>query len=1218
MKAVVYVLVLFFVIPVFSQVEPSISYPEKKEKLQSFYLIGDLGADASGEPIPSLTALKYYLNSEENDRDEENSFLIFLGDNFDRKLEMSWEDQLSKIRGFSGEFVFLSGENEWAEGIDGLKDIQEFLEEKIGQDKFITPTPGCAFSFVDISDEVHLIVLDSQWFLEDWNDHPLINDDCPEIKTREGLFEEIETELKKNQNKTTVFAIHHPLISNGVHGGKFGWSSYLDPENRSVPIPVFGQVINLLRTSGGTSVQDTGNPFYAAFIDRLETIAMKWGKVIFVSGHDHSLQYLEDGHIKQVISGSGSSTSYVRSGGNSLFSENTEGFAVLDVFEDGSSRISFYKGEDNRPELIYQTQVHEKDKVFNADTLSTNFPATIKASVYSKDETEKSKFYKKLWGERYRDLYEQQIELPVADLNTLYGGLTSMRMGGGNQTNSVRVKDSLGREYNFRMLRKDAVQFLQATAYKDKPVEDAFENTFAEEMIQDFYTASHPFAFLAIPTLADAAGVFHTNPEIYYLPRQPKLGDYNAVHGDEIYMIEERPEENWMGLESFGAPNHDIQSTAGMFDRLRRDEKYKLDEQAYIRARIFDMLIGDWDRHNDQWRWAEIELENGDRIFKPIPRDRDQVFSNFDGSVFDNLRGLIGFLNQFGKYSEDIKDVEWFNRSAANLDRALLQNSGKEEWLEQAEFLQQQINDEVISEAFSKLPKEVQGDITQELIQKLKARKANLVDIITRYYDLLAELAIITGTDKDDFIDVTRLPDGNTRVKISRNKDGERAEVVNERLYKKEETKEVWVYGLDDDDEFFVTGEKNKDIKIKLIGGQNNDIYKLRVGDGVKVYDHKTKPNTIEENNDGKIYRTDNYDINVFDKNLKISNKNSLLPYVGFNPDDGIILGFRNRYTVNNLVRKPFTSQHSLSGGYFFATHGFEVAYQGEFAHPERRYNLALGAYFSSPRNTRNFFGFGNETPNLTDDYSRNFNRVRISSLGGEIGLVRRSQYGSFVKFRAFMEGIKVEDTPKRFITEDFSEDSGIFERSYYTGLEGRYVYESINSATNPSKGLRVLLTAGGKSNIEDWSKTFLYVNPSLELYTPITSDNKLVLNPRMRADLNFLDDFEFYNAATLGGDNGLRGFRHERFTGSKAFSAGSDLRYTFDPIRNNFLPLQMGVLGGYDVGRVWASNEDSELWHQSYGGGFWLTVAQAAAADFNLFHSKEGLRFSFGFTLGL
>ena len=108
------------------------------------------------------------------------------------------------------------------------------------------------------------------------------------------------------------------------------------------------------------------------------------------------------------------------------------------------------------------------------------------------------------------------------------------------------------------MLRKDPVQFIQAKAFKNTPIEEEFEDTFAEDMIQDFYTASHPYAFLAIPVLANAAEVLHTNPEIFYLPKQPALGMYNKTHGNEIYMIEERPEEAEDGaaVPRFQLPRH--------------------------------------------------------------------------------------------------------------------------------------------------------------------------------------------------------------------------------------------------------------------------------------------------------------------------------------------------------------------------------------------------------------------------------------------------------------------------------------------------------------------------------------------------------------------------------------------------------------------------------------------------------------------------------------
>jgi hypothetical protein len=42
------------------------------------------------------------------------------------------------------------------------------------------------------------------------------------------------------------------------------------------------------------------------------------------------------------------------------------------------------------------------------------------------------------------------------------------------------------------------------------------------------------------------------------------------------------------------------------------------------------MIINDWDRHEDQWVWAEKKTGK-ERLYIPIGRDRDQAFSKTDG-----------------------------------------------------------------------------------------------------------------------------------------------------------------------------------------------------------------------------------------------------------------------------------------------------------------------------------------------------------------------------------------------------------------------------------------------------------------------------------------------------------------------------------------------------------------------------------------------------------
>lgn len=103
-----------------------------------------------------------------------------------------------------------------------------------------------------------------------------------------------------------------------------------------------------------------------------------------------------------------------------------------------------------------------------------------KASIYTKEEITKSKTYRFLWGERYRKYFGTEVKAPTVNLDTLFGGLKPVRKGGGHQSKSLRLKDKKGREYVMRALRKNAVQYLQAVAFKDQYIEGQFDGTATE------------------------------------------------------------------------------------------------------------------------------------------------------------------------------------------------------------------------------------------------------------------------------------------------------------------------------------------------------------------------------------------------------------------------------------------------------------------------------------------------------------------------------------------------------------------------------------------------------------------------------------------------------------------------------------------------------------------------------------------------------------------
>ena len=113
--------------------------------------------------------------------------------------------------------------------------------------------------------------------------------------------------------------------------------------------------------------------------------------------------------------------------------------------------------------------------------------------------------------------------------------------------------------------------------------------------------------------------------------------------------MEERP------IETEENPNKVI-GTDEVILKLAKDEKYKIDEKSWIKARLFDMLIGDWDRHHDQWKFEE-KKENGSVIYSPIPKDRDQAFTKYDGFItgilmdFPELKHMQTYDNQIKNQS---------------------------------------------------------------------------------------------------------------------------------------------------------------------------------------------------------------------------------------------------------------------------------------------------------------------------------------------------------------------------------------------------------------------------------------------------------------------------------------------------------------------------------------------------------------------------------------
>jgi hypothetical protein len=1202
--------------PQYAEEQKEQAIPEK-EVAHTFYLIGDAGNSEFGDSTKAIKAFKAELENA-----SENSTAIFLGDNIYEKgipkkssenyklAKHRLQVQLDAVKNYKGETIFLPGNHDWYSGVKGLKRQEKFVEKALGKNTFL-PENGCSIDKVHVSDDIELILVDSHWYITSWDKHPTINDDC-DIKTRQDFLDEFSSLIKKARGKTTVVAIHHPIYTNGSHGGQFTFKSHLSP------LPILGTLKNVIRKTSGVANVDLQNQRYNELQTRLVTLAQANEKVVFVSGHEHSLQYLIEDNLYQIISGSGSKTSAVRNIGSGKFGYGTQGYAKFIIYKDGSSNVSFYSAEDEKE--VFQSEVFSEYKDDNKRSFKTNLPAQVSASIYNEEETDISGFGKFLWGERYRKYYSTKVKAPTVMLDTLFGGLKPVRKGGGNQSKSLRLEDKNGAQYVMRALRKQALQYLQAVLFKDQYIEGQFDDTATEKLILDVFTGAHPYAPFVVGDLADAIGVYHTNPVLYYVPKQEALGKYNDDFGGELYMIEEHTSEGHSNKSSFGYQDKLI-STSDMMKKIHKDEDIIVDEAAYIKARLFDMLIGDWDRHQDQWRWIEFK-EKGKKVYRPMPRDRDQAFSKMsDGFLLGTAVKLMPMARLLRQYSDDLVDVKGVNVEPYPLDMEIITQSNKTVWDAEVKHIQEYVTDEIIEKAFLNIPEEIRDETVEGIKRTLKARRTNLQEISDRYYKLINRFAVIKGTNKDDWFDVERLPNGETKVTAYRIKDGKKNDVFHQRTYHHKETKEIWIYALDDDDTFEVFGDGNQLIKVRLVGGQNNDTYNIKNGKRVTYYDYKSKKNTVITSKGHKKF-SDSYKTNVYNYKKLKNNTTQILPSLGANPDDGFKIGANAVLTNFGFERNPFTSQHKISAAYYFATSGFDFNYYGEFANVFPKVNFGIDAQFNSPNYAVNFFGYGNESPNPEADdddgldVDLDYNRVKIRTFKMMPSLIWRGELGGSLKVGVLYESNEVERTSGRFLEDNTQADDAVFDKQDFYGVDAKYHFVNKDNEAFPTLGFQTTLQVGYKNNMST-EKGFGYIIPELGFDLKLIPSGQLVLATNFRGHVNLGDGFEFYQGASLGAKTGLRGYRFQRFTGKSAFSQSTDVRWNFGRFKTGLLPVYLGVYGGVDYGRVWLENDNSDKWNNSFGGGFFVNMAKMMTANISAFNSDDGLRLAFQLGFG-
>lgn len=819
----------------------------------------------------------------------------------------------------------------------------------------------------------------------------------------------------------------------------------------------------------------------------------------------------------------------------------------------------------------------------------------------------KSKFKQKLFGKHYRSTWTTPIhQVPILNLSNFDGGLVPYEKGGGAQTLSLKFKSANGRRYAFRSIDKNP------TKNKDQ---DLVAGVYGK-VVKGLTTTQHPYGATVITSLMDELDLPHSNPRLFIMPDSPVLDTFNTEFAGKLGWLELKPKGKKKHKPGFLGTDK-VVSTLKMYDKLVADHANTIDVAKYVRARIFDIWISDWDRHEDNWKWLGYKGEEG-WFYTPFPKDRDKALVILNGiyQVLDWEFVAPDMANFTPKY-KGLKSLNYKNRS---MDRWFANAYTYEDWLKEAKKIQSLMTDEVIDAAIATMPQEIQHLTNERLSQVLKIRRDNLPQVIDKYYKMLAKYIDLVGSNQPEYFELNRLSNGDVKAKIfTLEKEKYQGKLLYSRLFRRQETKEIRVHGLGDNDYFDISGTAHQSILIRIIGGDGKDVISDQsavkgLRKLTKIYDKRNQDNLIVQKETEKIFTPKS--LTFHPQKIFEDDHFLILPYTAYNRDDGFVFGLAGRSTIQGFnkpdfkIRTTFRGEVTTMGNY-----GLKVYTQ--FRHLIHQWDLVMGVNATgNDRDFQRFYGFGNESTledNLrkTDFYENNTGSVAIFA-GLRRDFWKKSSFTTTFKYDYKDVKPDLNEGETGSIYNQLPVNNGLGKTNLF-GLEQTLDLDFRDAHHFPTKGTQFKLT------------NYTFFNPNLnweiggrlesQLSAFFTKGQKLPTTFSLRGGFSkAYGNTPFYYQSYLGQQGNHRGFLRNRFAGETAVFLNTDLRLHFGTKVTSFIPIKYGIFGLYDVGRVWSDMEISNKLHTSIGGGVYLIpYKESINLTFTAAHSAEhNLLFSF------
>lgn len=793
------------------------------------------------------------------------------------------------------------------------------------------------------------------------------------------------------------------------------------------------------------------------------------------------------------------------------------------------------------------------------------------------------------FGENFRKEWAEPVKLPVIKISQVNGGLLPIKEGGGLQSKSLRLEDKTGREWVLRSVEK----------VPDKLLPEGLQGTFAVDWVDDEFSGQHPYSALIVPPLAEAAGVPHANPVIGVVAADPALGQYNKLFTGMICLLEER--------EPTGKSDNTLKAKGELIE----DYDNRFDGAGFLRARMLDLLIGDWDRHEDQWRWA-IDKDGKAKNYQAVPRDRDQVFHVNQG-LFPTIAALPWIDPLLGNFKGDLRGVKYSLFKTRFMKQYPDAQISYDQWMKIAHDFVKAETDEVLEAGLKRLPKATYDMRHTALLDILKKRRDNIPAAMSQYYYFINRIVDIHTTDKNEQITISDAPDKAMRIAVEKlNKDGEPKGTLMDMTYQPDITQEIRLYTAAGNDHVIINNSTSP-IKLRIVDSTGNKTYDVKQSNG-KVHVYGPKDNTSFTGDADRLSKhLSNDTLNNRFVPTNLYNVWMPLATAALNKDDGFLLGLGFKYTGKDGFRKlPYSNVQQVLITHAFATDAFRIKYNGEWIQAIGKADFTMQAFIQAPDNTMNFFGRGNATQLLRFDGYRRYYRTRFDTYQFDPALRWHTGKGSTLSVGPSLQFYHMDlaDNAGRFINQTSlinSYDSLTLNKDKaHVGLLVNYISNQRDNNILPKKGFYFNVVIQGYSGLNTYSKSYAQIRPEFTYYQKLNSSGTIVLSDRIGGGVS-IGNPAFYQSMFLGGQGNLLGYLQNRFAGQHMVFNNLQGRIKLAKIASYILPGELGLSGFYDAGRVWIKDEHSDQWHQGVGGGLYFSPASLTIIQVLAGHSTEG-----------